>query len=381
MKTAKRVFCTVLCFVIFAVSLCLEAPICFADSSPVITVSACTAIPQDTVAISISMENNPGIMAMTFTVLYDTQALEYTTYSLGYLNDRMIVDHPEKGYISIVSCESYNIRKNGVILTLMFKVKDNAPAQFHPITIGNIRPERYGGDLSGCFANWAGTKILMTAINGGVTVGKCCLNGWHKFSDWETVAQAACETAGTKSRSCNECGHTEMEEIPPCGHDYDDFWTIDRAAAKGVSGIMSRHCKRCTSVKDKVYFSLPDAIEQNFNNAEETTLTENDWDELKKDNNIPEATPVPNENTVKEPEDTQSGENTTYDTNSTAQEIIYNVRKQSNGIAGRLYRYFVGNNGRKGIIKIIVSALPQRFKKILGDKNLILSVIAAILLI
>lgn len=253
----------------------------FAEESAVVSVTCTeTAVPGDTVAVSVDMSNNPGIMAMTFTVSYDSDALTYTDKTLGKWNDYTIAEHPNKGYVSFVNCEVKNRKFNGTIFTLYFKVKENAKPGEHHFKIMNIHPEKYGEDLTGCFANKEHTAISVTAENDSVNVGKTCSNAGHTFGEFETTVKPTCIATGLKSRTCTACGHTESKELEKTEHVFSKDWSVDVVATAEQTGIMSRHCENCSAVTDKTYYSLEESNQNEIPNEENSTITSDDWDKL-----------------------------------------------------------------------------------------------------
>ena len=44
----------------------------------------------------------------------------------------------------------------------------------------------------------------------------------HSYSEWTTVTEATCTTAGKKQHTCTVCGHVETQEIPATGHHWVD---------------------------------------------------------------------------------------------------------------------------------------------------------------
>ena len=253
-----------------------------AAAEPTITVSTVTAIPGDTVVVNVDIKDNPGIQAMTFTLSYDNSVVEYESYAKGGLKDYTIVNHSNTGYVSFVNCENDNKKYNGTIFSVTFKVKDDAAAGEYPFKICNISPKDRGEDLSGCFANKEHTTITPIIINGKLTVGETCKNSGHKFTDWEETTAPSCEGKGAKTRSCKreDCGHTEVKEIDALGHDFQDKWTIDKAATETEKGVMSRHCKRCDATKDQTFFDMEISEDKDFENKEETVVTPDKWEVL-----------------------------------------------------------------------------------------------------
>ena len=266
--------CTLLFLSVFSVP-------SFAEVGPVVTVKPTeTAIPGDTIAVSVDMSENPGIMAMTFTVSYDNDAFTFSKYTLGRWNDYTIIAHQDKGYVSFVNCEVKNRKYNGTMFTLYFTVNDTAAPGEHHFKIKNIDPLKYGEDLKGCFATKEHTPVTATIHNGSITIGKTCSNSGHTFGEYETTLAPTCIATGLKSRSCNVCGHTESKELKKTEHIFEKDWTVDTVATAEQTGIMSRHCKNCSEVTDKVYYSVEESEENEFENQEEAVIPPEDWDKL-----------------------------------------------------------------------------------------------------
>ena len=268
--------------------LCLTIVICSLFTSvsadtvkyPEISISSHTAVPLDTITVCVNMDVNPGIMAMTLSVSYNKNIFTFIDAKGDKYPDPTIVDHPEKGYVSYVVCAPMNFKYTGSILMLDFAVKDKAAPGDYEITLKHIHPESYGSSLNGCFADWNRNTIIPTVTPGIITIGKTCNNVGHSFSSWKTIAEPTCTTEGVKTRSCVNCGHSETESISKIEHIFNDFWTVDRPASEGISGVMSRHCKNCQEVTDKKYFSLSQANKDSIPNKEEENVTEKDWKEL-----------------------------------------------------------------------------------------------------
>ena len=276
----KKILCiTTILILLFSTVFCLPT---YAEASPTITVSQLTAIPGDTVVVNVDIKDNPGIQAMTFTLSYDNTVVSFEKYTKGGLKDYTIVNHENTGYVSFVNCESTNKKYNGTIFSVTFKVKDDAAAGEYAFKICNISPLDRGEDLAGCFANKEHTKITPIIENGKLIVGETCKNSGHKFSDWSEVTAPGCVEKGAESRSCKRegCGHTETRETDPIGHNFEDKWTVDKAATESESGTMSRHCTRCTATKDEMFFDLDLPADKDFENKEEAPVTPDKWEVL-----------------------------------------------------------------------------------------------------
>lgn len=280
MIKAKKIiaifFCLALCV------FCCPAAFAAEDNSPIISLSQKTASPEDSVTIDINISDNPGIMAMAFCITYDTDALEYTGYTKGYLSDYTLKNHTDKGHISFVNVENRDISTNGTILSVNFNVKSDAPAGKHTITLANSNRNKHGYSLHNSFSDSKQNFIVPTVISGSVTVSETCANSPHIYGDWTTITPADCTNTGLKSHTCSRCGYQEEVEIP-ITHDFEDEWTVDRVATKEQDGIMSRHCKKCDAVTDTVTFKYEE-VEDSENNGDNNTSSNTDNSSISNNN-------------------------------------------------------------------------------------------------
>ena len=250
MKITKRIVATFVCLILVIVCSFTVA----AADTPRISLSNVRALPGESVTINISISNNPGIMSMSFCITYDNEAFEYTGYSKGYLSRYTIKDHSDKGQIAFVNDEASNKSNDGVMLSVKFRVKDNAAPGKHTITLANQNREKYGTKLHNSFSNSNLKYIVPSVMSGSITVGETCENAGHKYGDWTVVTPADCVSTGTKEHTCLRCDHTETADIP-ITHDFEAEWTVDKAATPTEDGTMSRHCKNCDAVTDEITFT------------------------------------------------------------------------------------------------------------------------------
>ena len=232
-----------------------------------ITIGQVDAMPSDTVYIDLSIDNNPGIAAMTISITYDSSALEYKGYKEGFLSDYTVKAHPSKNQIRFINLERGNISENGIFLTLIFKVSDSATSGNHKIDIKYTK---------GDFCNYNAEAVSPVITSGGVNVNASEQKCEHdKFTPWKILSEPQCEKDGLQESSCKNCGFLKTEKISALGHKYDDFWTVDKQATSTELGHMSRHCKNCEDTTDIKYFSAKQSEENKFNNKEETQVKPN----------------------------------------------------------------------------------------------------------
>lgn len=331
---SKRIICFISIFIFLFGMLCIPA---YADDYPDghIIIDNVSAVTGDTVIVKINIENNPGIMAMTISITYDSSALTYEGFYRGYLKDYTVADHPDKNMIRFVNCETGNRRNNDTIVSLIFKVKDDAEFGFYPISIDY---------KSGDFCNYWLQKLMPEITPGGVNVAFNGSNCSHKnYSDWETAAKPSCTQPGAEQRTCQKCGHVDIREIPAAGHDYEDFLTVDTPATADSSGTMSRHCKNCDAYTDLLTFTLEQSKENNLDNGMGSVIEQSDFtDKLVKDQ-LPQKS-----------EEINSDDNKSEiggDSENAAEQIINNIIENNDGPIAKILTA-VPNVGKLGTVII-----------------------------
>lgn len=137
------------------------------STSPTIVVDTINATPGDEVQVAISVKNNPGILGMTLTLYYDealctlekvengtavADILDLTTSKNLNNGARFVWDG-----IEITGSDI----KDGDVLLMTFKVKDDVNSEFCPITVKYFNDDIVDNDLNG---------IYPTIKNGGITI-------------------------------------------------------------------------------------------------------------------------------------------------------------------------------------------------------------------
>lgn len=270
MNKIKKFVCLVLCLVICSFAL----PAVSAAPTTNITITSNTGFPGDTVPVDICITGNPGIMAMTFSVVYDKDNLEFVDYTKGFMVSPTYKDHSDKGYVVFCFAGNSESDKNGVIITLNFKIKKDAELGNYTLNIGNHNYAQAGTDLSNCFSNANEKYIVPSVKKGSITVDQTCDIAGHKFDGWIITQDATCTATGQKKHICSRCNFSE-EEVIPSAHVFDEFWTVDKAATPDEDGIMSRHCLRCDAKTDEITFSYDEIVEDDTNDTSSDESSDN----------------------------------------------------------------------------------------------------------
>ncbi len=278
----------------------------------------------DEVIVPIKIKENPGIMAVTISVTYDSSALEYVSfYYGGVFNDYTVADHPTRNLIRLVICETRDKKTDGKVISFKFKIKSNAKAELTKIGIDY---------KLGDFCNWNLDKIMPQVVSGGVNVAFNGQNCPHKeYGDWTVVTEPVCSNVGVSERVCKLCGHKELKEIPAIGHTYSDKWTVDKPATAEKEGTMSRYCIRCDSFVDRVTFSLEQTKNENIKNEFWADVEDNKVAEQLFAEQNPGSKPTENS----DPENTESKETPAEDTTGTTEEDDSTPLKKDKSLFGK----------------------------------------------
>ena len=282
----------------------------------IITIGTTAANTGDEISIPIDIAENPGIMAITISITYDSNSLEYIEFLKGkVLKDYTVADHPSKNIIRFVSCESTDRMRDGTLLTLRFKVKDNAEWNFSKIDISYSK---------GDFCNWDLDKIMPTIVAGGVDIAYNGNNCSHKdYSEWKTISEPTCASEGVKERICQKCKHVDSLKLEKTGHEFPEEWTVEKVATNEEAGTMVRYCISCNVFVDRIEYTLEDSEQGNFDNEIGTEIPKNDIieDNFHEQNPDKELTPV-KPSPEKEPTDSET-------TTSTGSEITSSVSQST----------------------------------------------------
>lgn len=110
----------------------------FAIGDAAIAVSSVTAKAGDEVSVTLSLENNPGIVSMTLRLNWDSSVLTLTKVTdggiIGATAHKPELQTPYT-LVWVNDMATTNFTENGVIVTLTFEVAESAEAGEYPITV------------------------------------------------------------------------------------------------------------------------------------------------------------------------------------------------------------------------------------------------------
>lgn len=136
----------------------------FAANDPAFVVSNATGKPGDTVQVTVSTENNPGIVSLKVLVGYDANVLELVSATKGAEFSDTSFGPTTKNPFNILWDYSHSyedITTNGVVATLTFKILDTATAGKSDITLTYDPNDVYDVNMD---------NVTFTTVAGSVTV-------------------------------------------------------------------------------------------------------------------------------------------------------------------------------------------------------------------
>ncbi len=154
----------ILTFIIaFSIIVSMTAHVSAYDA-PTVTVSTATGTPGSTVEVTVSIQNNPGIVSMSLNVSYDENIMTLTGIrDLGSLAGGMHTDVYKSPYILTWANDTSNtdFYVNGAVAALIFTI--NSQAQPGTYTVGLTTP------IHGIY-NYNISEVDFRMVSGSVTV-------------------------------------------------------------------------------------------------------------------------------------------------------------------------------------------------------------------
>lgn len=127
---------------------------------PVISVGSVSAEAGKNIRVPVSFKANPGAMGFLLEFEYDTEVLEFISAENGELLTDCEATADESGTIKLISVENEDVKRDGVLTYLNFKIKAEAE--------GKTEIKLICGENSVC--NYNEEIVSVKAENGTVTV-------------------------------------------------------------------------------------------------------------------------------------------------------------------------------------------------------------------
>lgn len=142
-----------------------QSAVCVSADSPTVVASDVTGMPGETVAVTVRLEGNPGLISAKVKVGYDAAALEFVEVEEGDFPAAWYsFGNPEKNPFVVTFCNGTAGGNYAAQLfaTLRFKIREDAPAGTYPLTLTC--------DFEGDFFNTEWETVNFDIDEGSVTV-------------------------------------------------------------------------------------------------------------------------------------------------------------------------------------------------------------------
>ncbi len=230
-----------------------------AASTSEISVSDVEACPGDTVDVTVNVAGNPGVTSVLLKIGYDESVFTLTEVNDGGILGSAFHSNKYKNPYTLSwanDTATTNFTGNGTLVTLKFKVADNAAIKKYPITVTynvdnyeiidkDMNPISFNLENGSIDVKQAGCKHANTTIveakpstcltqgnNAYTRCNDCGVIvsgsdeklplGNHNFSNWSEINAPTCTAQGKNMRTCSICKTAEYAEIPATGHNYVD---------------------------------------------------------------------------------------------------------------------------------------------------------------
>ena len=213
------------------------------SDTPAICVGSAEGNVGETVDVTISLKNNPGIIGIAFKVNFDTTKLKLVEATDANVLPNGIFSNVLSSPYKMVwedSTAQSDCTANGTIATLHFEILEPCAFSADTIHITYDEDEIY---------NFADDNVYFAVENGSVTVsgGSGCE---HVFTDKpsdQMATEATCTDAATYYVQCDKCDAVSdtltVAVGGSLGHDWSD-WTVTNEATCTAKGEKTRSCQR-----------------------------------------------------------------------------------------------------------------------------------------
>ena len=173
MRKKRSVPALLLCLLLLAAL--LPARAAAAGAAGIFAVSDASGAPGDTVQVTVSIENNPGIIAAALRVSYDADRLELVkAEDGGLLSSPVFSDSLGKNpyYLSWNDALAVSsITKNGVLATLSFRIRDGCAAGAAFVRVSHAEGDVFDSNLKTVLFSDRSASVTVTDGGSGTSSG------------------------------------------------------------------------------------------------------------------------------------------------------------------------------------------------------------------
>lgn len=200
-----------------------------AAGAATLTASSVECKQGDTIKITATLSNNPGIAGLVITPQSSTSDITFSGASNGSVLGNMTSGS------NLVFDASSDSKTNGTLCTVTFKVSTSLAPGTYKVYF----------TVRGC-SNASGEDVSVNTVKGTVKVS--CKS--HSYGSWSTISNATCTSSGKQKRTCSVCGASETQSTNTLGHNWSSYKET-KAPTCTSSGTKTRTCSRCNQSESK----------------------------------------------------------------------------------------------------------------------------------
>jgi hypothetical protein len=221
----KRIISFFAAFVLLIVSLGSISIFANAATTPTLAFDSKSVKKGETVSLSLSIKDNPGISGLEISLKYDTNALTLTGTKAGTLFSGFTASK------NFLWDEVSDVTDNGLLATFTFTVSESAKVGDYTVDI-----------IVRCCTNED-----LDDVSCNVSSGKISVSCSHSWNSGTVTTAATCKSTGIKTYTCTACNATKTENIPALAHTAVTDPAIAATCTK--TGLTEgSHCSICNTV-------------------------------------------------------------------------------------------------------------------------------------
>ena len=241
----------VLSFIVFMIAVLFATFPVNAARNGKITVGSVAGKPGDVVTVTVSMTDNPGIIAIRLLLKYDSSKVKLISVTDGEIFGKGLStfgnDLSSNPY-SLVwedALTPKNHTENGTLVTLKFKISESATEGKADVTLSLDSPSTFDVNLNDVNFNISNGNISVLSNGTPGQTASSSTQCAHPESSWQIKTAPTCTADGKKIRTCDSCGLIlEVGTVAPTGHKMSK-WTVKTHATEKNDGVEFRKCSVC----------------------------------------------------------------------------------------------------------------------------------------
>lgn len=105
-------------------------------------------------------------------------------------------------------------------------------------------PSKASDDTYHYTVAWDQGSAAWTGVRESADITAIATSVEHSYGDWDVTTKATCTVAGSKTRTCADCGYVQTSKINATGHAYGD-WVVTTQPTCTTAGEKTKTCSKC----------------------------------------------------------------------------------------------------------------------------------------